>query len=955
MSYQSSRDSQRPTGRRESQNAFAALAADRDTDFVMDEVERGGEREPGQIPTGQHPLPSNRESNWHRTGGWGSGETGTTGTWGGEVRNEQHTSVARQSRPLPPQGRAFSTAAPQNIRREPPPASTATDRDRQPVQWTGNVFQNTLGGLTPQEIREGRGRHRPPPRPVSPVDDDRSRRRHRQPSPDPNGLVARLRAAGIDTQYERDDDIPRGARFVMEDMLFHLQQKAAEVIHLQKKVDHLQEDSRVRKRVDSDEHDLRPTKRREHSVPSADSSRGDSMSRPPPPANIRAQPPVEARERPAVPPTAGTPLAPTATSFEPALSAQATDVVMRDDRPRPPSPPPRRAREARHPKPPKPATFINNREYELGVKVTPPGSLTNPTVTPDPFQPAPAVIENDDDPYDFDVSDHSSADEIPPPKKAYSHGNTGRVPDFWGVVYIHDITGWERDNSFRGMLSPNVYHSPRSNMVFTGQSAINAYDHERRRDTTYYVSQESRIHIYNVTERGIPRRPSEVDKLISIVNGESRYSLRERAEAFMLLRELHRIASRVIPAYRDSSMNYILTGARFNPNRTGLPRNSINPSPLVEERYIPRPVPPTALASSMVIDDAAFSALLHNHPGSLNSTVGVAFDYAMRVERRSVFGYSLSRLISPAASAPAFRRQFAFLVSLPRRYREAIVEYDRSHPHSPFSPQVGPDFIIHRARIPSMHAANVSLQDVINVLLDNRIPPSWIDHAYPYGFIFMDAHHTGSPAHREMIDPIDHERLERVRAYGLPPTIPSWDGWRTPSSTDILRVHLFRATEDSNRSRGRNHSERDDHSGQRAIANNVRWLLVGTDGVNEHLANRPPSDAASYAASHPITLPDYPELAQLGQSATSSAAALVTSHTSSTNVDLVPSTSSSGLESTNVEPVPSSAASDRIDSPIESIPASTMAMPTNVDMAASSLSESAESSEVIETGSKPTP
>jgi hypothetical protein len=32
-----------------------------------------------------------------------------------------------------------------------------------------------------------------------------------------------------------------------------------------------------------------------------------------------------------------------------------------------------------------------------------------------------------------------------------------------------------------------------------------------------------------------------------------------------------------------------------------------------------------------------------------------------------------------------------------------------------------------------------------------------------------------------------------------------------------------------------------------------------------------------------------------------------------------------------------------------------MAMPTNVDMAASSLSESAESSEVIETGSKPTP
>jgi len=950
MSYRPSHSPQRPqSGRRGNQNAFAPLATDQDTDFVMDEVERGGERELSQAPVTQHPFSSDRESNWHRVGGWGSGETGTTsGTWGGD--NEQHASVARQLRPLPPQGRAFASAAQPAVQRELPPPYIEQESDNQPVEWVGSIFQNTLGGLTPHEIRERAREHRrpspPPQRP--PSNDDYGRRRHRQPSPNPTGLVARLRAAGIDTPYEDDDDIPRGAKFVMEDMLFQLQQKTAEVTHLQKKVDRLREDSRVRKRADSDDGDRRPTKRREPSHPNIETSRDVPMGHPPPPTPVRApQPPVETRERPAATTATRAPLAPTAPVFKPAISTQARDIVMRDDHPRPPLPPPRRAHGARQPEQPKPSVRLNGREYELGIEVTPPGTFgPDPAPTPDPLQSTPAVV--DDDPYHFDESDHSSDDES-------NHGrasvlpDVGRVPDFWGVVLINNVSGWERDNFLRGMLSPNVYHSRRSNMVFTGRSAIEAHAYESRNEEAYRVPENPRVHVYNVTERGIPRRPGEIDKLITIVNNNGRrFGLRERAEAFLLLRELHRVASRVIAEYRDNTMNRLLSDTRFNPEvRPRLDDYLLDFPPLVRGDDIPRPGPPLPLAQSMAIDEAAFHTLLHNHPGSLNSTTGIAFDYAMRVGRRSMFGYALSRLITPIASSSNFRRQFAFLICLPRRYREAIVDYNRSHPHSPFEPQQGPDFNIHRARIPPAHSANVSQQDVINALLDNRIPPSWVDHAYPYGFIFLNTHYTGSQAHRGLIDAIDHERLERIRAYGLPPPIPAWDGWRTPSPTDILRVHAFMATEEAGRHRRRPHGERDEPQGQRAVPSSARWLLVGTDGVTEHLLFRPPREAASYAASHVITLPNFPELdPPPAQTATPTTLLVGSSGADSTNVEPAPSSSSLAADSTNVEPMPSSSSSGRVEpANADPPPTSYLVVPTHVDTTASPLSDISEPSE----------
>jgi hypothetical protein len=84
-----------------------------------------------------------------------------------------------------------------------------------------------------------------------------------------------------------------------------------------------------------------------------------------------------------------------------------------------------------------------------------------------------------------------------------------------------------------------------------------------------------------------------------------------------------------------------------------------------------------------------------------------------------------------------------------------------------------------------MQHHNLAQQDVINVLLDNCIPPEWIDHAYMYGINLIDAHYTGGTMSRALLEGVDHERLARLRAYGVPPPIEAWDGWRHPSTGDV--------------------------------------------------------------------------------------------------------------------------------------------------------------------------
>ena len=195
------------------------------------------------------------------------------------------------------------------------------------------------------------------------------------------------------------------------------------------------------------------------------------------------------------------------------------------------------------------------------------------------------------------------------------------------------------------------------------------------------------------------------------------------------------------------------------------------------------------------------------------------------------------------------------MMALPRRYREAIWEYNRLNPTHPFSAQTGPTFRLHQPRIDARRVPNLGMQDIINVLLDNRIPPEWMDHAYAFGLAYLEAHHSGHPIHRALFDEIDNERLARIQAHGVPNPIVAWDGWRHPSKGDVIRLHTIMETAEDRPLAPRNRDNVPDfRQGLEAPA----WLLVGQDGLDHYLSSRPIGEARAYATTHHVELLQYP-------------------------------------------------------------------------------------------------
>lgn len=219
----------------------------------------------------------------------------------------------------------------------------------------------------------------------------------------------------------------------------------------------------------------------------------------------------------------------------------------------------------------------------------------------------------------------------------------------------------------------------------------------------------------------------------------------------------------------------------------------------------------------------------------------------------------------------AFRRQFIYLVASPRRYREAIIDYDRAHPQSPFTPQGGPTYTLHRARLDPSRAANLSVQDIINVFLDNRIPPEWADHAYVYGVIGLNGLYNGSPINQGLLDTLDNERLARLHIYGEPIAIPAWDGRRHPTPNEVQTLHDIMDQEDLRNAR---RDPRDVPEHVRGLESPA-WLLAGQTGVVEYLTGRPQGVATQYTLDHPVTLPYYAELDSASALTTATAAAPV--------------------------------------------------------------------------------
>jgi hypothetical protein len=163
---------------------------------------------------------------------------------------------------------------------------------------------------------------------------------------------------------------------------------------------------------------------------------------------------------------------------------------------------------------------------------------------------------------------------------------------------------------------------------------------------------------------------------------------------------------------------------------------------------------------------------------------------------------------------------------------------------------------------------------VINSLIDNRVPPEWVDHSYHHGVLILNGLYSGSPLQRGLLDPIDNERLARLHIYGEPAPIPTWGGWRYPDNAEVQELHDIMAAEEDQTVR---------HPVQGPSYH--PWLIISQNGAVEYLTHRSQASASQYVADHPVSLPYYAEL-----EATSSTVATTATAPSDGNPSVEPAT-----------------------------------------------------------------
>lgn len=87
---------------------------------------------------------------------------------------------------------------------------------------------------------------------------------------------------------------------------------------------------------------------------------------------------------------------------------------------------------------------------------------------------------------------------------------------------------------------------------------------------------------------------------------------------------------------------------------------------------------------------------------------------------------------------------------------------------------------------------NLSVNDILAVMIQNRIPPEWMAHRYIYGAQYIHKHIVVNSMEHEFFLNIDAECIQSINGHGIPPTIPEWDEWHTPSSLNVAHIwHLM--------------------------------------------------------------------------------------------------------------------------------------------------------------------
>jgi hypothetical protein len=149
-------------------------------------------------------------------------------------------------------------------------------------------------------------------------------------------------------------------------------------------------------------------------------------------------------------------------------------------------------------------------------------------------------------------------------------------------------------------------------------------------------------------------------------------------------------------------------------------------------------LPPITGERMLDIDVVAQYIMHHGQLGGSNATHGVAMNYAMQADHRSVFRYLLGQVLGLCSMAahPDFVRVYACIVALPGYYCEAIDIWNVSYPNKPFVECSGDTVTIQP--FDEKKATDLIPDGLIDHLITHGIPPSWIDHAYLFGLHYLN-------------------------------------------------------------------------------------------------------------------------------------------------------------------------------------------------------------------------
>ncbi|KAG6894646.1 hypothetical protein C0992_005265 [Termitomyces sp. T32_za158] len=124
------------------------------------------------------------------------------------------------------------------------------------------------------------------------------------------------------------------------------------------------------------------------------------------------------------------------------------------------------------------------------------------------------------------------------------------------------------------------------------------------------------------------------------------------------------------------------------------------------------------------------------------------------------------------------------VMACPGLYCKAIIAYNKVY-EKPFVAQHGAQLTIYQLHVPDDQVRNFSDEDTLCVLLYNRIPPEWVDHAYTYGVVYLEQQFHQLMMSLDNFCEVDNERLEHLQ-----------DGWREMTEENQYRL-MFKHTEES--------------------------------------------------------------------------------------------------------------------------------------------------------------